>query len=202
MEKFERDVLFEKYTPKVKVIAYKMWRDKLSSLPLLTCDDVEQFAYLGLLDALEKSIDRYSEQEFKSYLGVRVKGAIIDGIRATTIKRNDYARGVFEFSLNEWMEDENGKECLPSLCVEKLSAPFGNDLEEKEKKDLVQLILKEAHLTSKELEILAMLYFYNMTNGKVGKVYNLTESRISQLHTIILAKLQKASIRLKEIQWH
>jgi RNA polymerase sigma factor FliA len=55
------------------------------------------------------------------------------------------------------------------------------------KKALTQAI---AELPEKERLVLSLYYFEELTMKEVGKVLNLTESRISQLHTQTVMRLR------------
>ena len=52
------------------------------------------------------------------------------------------------------------------------------------KKELIKLVVERLQqLPEMQRKILAMYYFENMRLAEIAKVFNLTESRICQIHT-------------------
>lgn len=74
----ERDKLIAKYAPLVKTIAGRM---ALRLPQHISQDDLKSSGLMGLLDAIDK-FDSDKGVEFKSYAEFRIRGAMIDELRA------------------------------------------------------------------------------------------------------------------------
>ncbi|HZU53831.1 MAG TPA: sigma-70 family RNA polymerase sigma factor, partial [Holophagaceae bacterium] len=76
-DRFEQDQLVQDHLRLVQMVARRM----ASRLPAhVELDDLVHFGVLGLLDAAKKyQPDR--EVQFKTYAELRIKGAIVDGLR-------------------------------------------------------------------------------------------------------------------------
>lgn len=75
-----RDALVEQYMPLVRMVAGRL----SVGLPnQVEVDDLESFGLFGLLEAMER-FDPGRGVKFETYASTRVRGAIIDGLRAET----------------------------------------------------------------------------------------------------------------------
>lgn len=79
------------------------------------------------------------------------------------------------------------------MCVgESIEAPRGFNPDTRVEKEEVRRVIKQAinELPEKEKKVLVLYYYENLTLREIGHILEVTESRVSQLHT-------KAIIRLK-----
>ena len=74
----KRDRLIVEYAPLVKYIANRI---AMRLPPHIDVDDLINSGVLGLIDAIEK-FDPSKEVKFKTYAEIRIKGAILDELRA------------------------------------------------------------------------------------------------------------------------
>jgi len=74
----EADRLIEEYAPLVKFIACRI---AVRLPPHIELDDLTSAGVMGLIDAIEK-FDATKETMFKTYAEIRVRGAILDELRA------------------------------------------------------------------------------------------------------------------------
>ena len=102
MELTEETIL--KYDYLVKSIAGFM--NKNSNL--FDLDDLISFGYFGLIDAIKK-YDSSSQASFTTYANIRIRGAILDGIR----KEGKIGRNKEKIDLEEIA---NSKQKLTILC--------------------------------------------------------------------------------------
>ena len=73
-----RDHLVKRYAPLVKRIAHHM----MGRLPAnVAIDDLIQNGMMGLLDAVRRG-DEQSPEQFEAYAAQRIRGAMLDGLRA------------------------------------------------------------------------------------------------------------------------
>ncbi|HLO01870.1 MAG TPA: FliA/WhiG family RNA polymerase sigma factor [Symbiobacteriaceae bacterium] len=75
-----RDALVELYLPLVRMVAGRLSMGLPSQVEV---DDLESFGLFGLLEAIER-FDPARGVKFETYASTRVRGAIIDGLRAET----------------------------------------------------------------------------------------------------------------------
>lgn len=76
-DNFYRDRLISKYIPFLKGIVSRVYTKLPKTVDIM---DLENYAYLGLIDAIKK-FDLKRNIKFETYATYRIKGAIIDGVR-------------------------------------------------------------------------------------------------------------------------
>ncbi len=77
-DKQARQALIEMYAPLVKYVAGRLAMHMPSSVEL---EDLESYGAFGLLDAIDK-FDPERDVKFETYATMRIRGAIIDGLRS------------------------------------------------------------------------------------------------------------------------
>jgi RNA polymerase sigma factor FliA len=95
------------------------------------------------------------------------------------------AQGIGLFSLDGTVPD-----CFDSKIAgqtAEVSSPF-NELKRKELKKIIAKTL--AQLSEKEQLVMSLYYFDELTLKEIAQVLNLTESRISQIHSKAIIKLR------------
>ncbi|WP_236777811.1 FliA/WhiG family RNA polymerase sigma factor [Anoxybacter fermentans] len=106
-----RNLLIEKYTPLVKYVAGRV---KLVVPPQIEFDDLVSFGIIGLIQAIDR-FDPERGVKFSTYAAVRIRGAIIDELRAQDwisrssrekAKRLHQAYKKLEQTLGRLPEDE------------------------------------------------------------------------------------------------
>ncbi|HEY9053916.1 MAG TPA: RNA polymerase sigma factor WhiG [Rectinemataceae bacterium] len=93
-------------------------------------------------------------------------------------------------SLNDIWSPGSDSECL---CIgESVESPRGMNPDASVEREEMRRVIKRAinELPEKEKKVLVLYYYENLTLREIGQILEVTESRISQLHT-------KAVIRLK-----
>jgi RNA polymerase sigma factor for flagellar operon FliA len=95
------------------------------------------------------------------------------------------ARGIDLLSLDEPLADGS----TPRLSMQASGLPSPSDeLEIKELKRVIAQTL--SHLSRKEQLVVSLYYYEELTLKEIANVLNLTESRISQIHTGAIVKLR------------
>lgn len=243
MEEMNADVgealqerLIREFIPKIRYMAYRL---SFRLQPHMDMNDLISAGVIGLMDAMGK-YDPSKNALFKTYAEFRIRGAMLDEIRAMdwvprTIRdktnllkrklvemerklkrspREDEMADAFSMSLpayREFILQTREATLIPIDDVEMGmlhdGAPFfPNDsvsppregfdpltvlLSEDTKKILSKAIER---LPGKERTVVSLYYFNELTMKEIGKVLNLTESRISQLHhhaiSLLRANLQ------------
>ena len=142
------------------------------------------------MDTARRSIEmetgrKATDDELASRLGV-------DQDEYTKIKRDSSAVGVVSLS-RKWYQTDSSKEVceIDVLKDQKQTDPFRSV----QKRDLKDMICKG--LTRAERLIIILYYYEEMTMKEIGLTLALSESRVSQMHSSILARL-KAQLSRKE----
>jgi RNA polymerase sigma factor for flagellar operon FliA len=231
----KRDRLIIENAPLVKYIAHRI---AMRLPPQIEVDDLINSGVLGLMDAIEK-FDSSKEVKFKTYAEIRIKGAILDELRAMDwiprsirkvinkfvdayheleqqlgrpakdeeiaeqlgLKMDEFyhllkqAAGVPLVSLDSLVDhDEKKRSILSCLEDPKSANPFGV-LGLSEMKDVIAKAIDD--LPEKEKQVVSLYYYDELTMKEIGKVLDLTESRVSQIHTKAVLRLR---VRIKNVK--
>ena len=225
----QKDKLIMEYAPMIKYIAQKIAVRLPSNIEL---DDLISSGVIGLMDAIEK-YDPSRDNKFKTYAEFRVRGAILDELRAQDwvprsvrdkAKLLDRTYAALEQALGRAATDEevsaelrmtmdefydlvnqvrpvsllsiddantfsnvDKKSILNLLEAAKFNNPF-NQLNLKKVKEVVAGAIEE--LPEKQRLVLSLYYYEDLNLKEIGKVLDVTESRVSQLHAQAVARLR------------
>ncbi|GAH35909.1 unnamed protein product, partial [marine sediment metagenome] len=97
------------------------------------------------------------------------------------------ANAVTQVSLNTKYTDGNGEKDIREIDVIK-DKKSEDPLTEAQKRDLKNLLTKG--LTRAERLIVVLYYYEEMTMKEIGATLDLSESRVSQMHSSIMARLK------------
>ena len=195
-------------------------------------DDLVNEGIMGLLDAAAR-FNANCGMNFSSYATIRVKGAILDSLRAMDwIPRRVRKMAKMIESTREELMQQYKRAPTPQELAEKLDMPvpkldkvmsaveqsqmlsfedlqiFSNRYYIPEDKthpikpegafddyELVDIksVLKTAilELSDREKLVLSLYYIEDLTLKEIKEVLNISEARISQIHTLALKKLKK-----------
>src|SRR5256885_9310227 len=227
-----RDRLILTYAPLVKYVAGRVG----SGLPAHVDEgDLVQYGLLGLISAIER-YDPERDVKFETYAIARIKGSIIDELRAmdwvprsVRSRARDIERAIAELEskLGRAPTDEeiSGKLGLSEdelngalteisrssiAALDELwtvSASGGDQvalidtIEDESEPDpqgaLAETEMKEAvadaiaRLPEREKLVITLYYYEELTLREIGQVLGVTESRVSQLHTKPILRLQQ-----------
>lgn len=231
----KRDRLIVEYAPLVKYIANRI---AMRLPPHIDVDDLINSGILGLIDAIEK-FDPSKEVKFKTYAEIRIKGAILDELRAMdwvprsirkVINKFMGAYHELEQQLGRPAKDEEMAELLglemeefykllkQSAGVPLISLDVLVDYDDKKRnilsclgdpksvngfgimglsevKDAIAQAIDD--LPEKEKQVISLYYYDELTMKEIGKVLDLTESRVSQIHTKAVLRLK---VRIKDLK--
>ncbi|MFC4617368.1 FliA/WhiG family RNA polymerase sigma factor [Camelliibacillus cellulosilyticus] len=222
------DYLMRLYEP---LVIYHVKRIQVGLPKSVTFDELMSYGYTGLYDALLK-FDSARDLKFDTYASIRVRGAILDGLRRddpmprtlrsktkkieATVERLEqrYQRDVTVeeiaeelemkpddirtvltdgftvnmVSMDEAIDAHAGGENIGSLIEDKWALdPMENILQEELVSQLAEIL---ASLTEKEQLVISLFYYEELTLSEIGRVLNLSTSRVSQIHSKALTKLK------------
>lgn len=220
-----RNRLIEHYLPIVRYTAERV----ASTLPQsVDVDDLMSAGLFGLFEAI-KSFDLGRGVKFKTYCSWRVRGAILDELRANDwvprLVRNKASmleqkmreaeaalgRPATDLELASQMGMSVGEldklmheASAVTVCYLSDSAGDGEDasarsdliedvtagcpIDDIQRKDVMEILTKE--LTLRERLIMILYYFEELTMREIGLALDLSESRVCQLHSRIVARLK------------
>lgn len=225
-----RDQLIVEYSSLIKYIAQKIAARLPANIEL---DDLISSGVIGLMDAIDK-YDVSRDNKFKTYAEFRIRGAILDELRAqdwvprsvrekAKLLERCYSRieGVKgRQATEEEVCDELGinQEEFHTLLnqVRSVSLLSYDDLSSFSKADKrslhglnegnpksptpfhevstawVKKMVAEAikDLPEKQRLVLSLYYYEDLNLKEIGKVLDVTESRVSQLHTQAILRLK------------
>lgn len=215
--KLQQGEAVKQYIPLVEKIANQIYKKTQFIHDL---DDLIQAGMLGLLDGLSK-YQIQADTKIETYLSVRVQGSIIDEIRKddylsqddrnllkkidkASIKPDGSPRSYLEIAelldmrINDVMEakklsinhlslnDEQHEYLAETLAS---NEQIENFLFKKEQR--TALVKEIENLPEKEKLLMGLYYQEDCTLKEIGAILELTEARVSQLHSTIVKKLKE-----------
>ena len=230
-----RDKLIVQYLPLVK---YVLGRISIYLPQHLDQDDLVEAGIIGLIDAAEK-FDRTRQVKFKTYAIPRIRGAILDELRAqdwiprsarkkasllqdaysALHDRFDRAPTVDEIAEELGLSVEETTKMLGDVSFASLlslettnagggegGGTIGDTVEsrqsvdpadayalEEQKRSLTEAI---SRLPEQQRLVVSLYYFEDLLLKEIGEIMDLSESRISQLHSeavfVLRAKMKRA----------
>ena len=222
-----RNFFLEKY---LQLVRYNAERVHTKLPDEVDVEDLRQAGVFGLMDAID-SFDPERGVKFETYCAPRIRGAILDELRAmdwvprlvrSRTAKVEGARKKLEMELGrhptqqeiaaklgvnmdefsklekdagptgvvslnrKWYETDSNKD-VREIDVLKDERQL-NPLTAVQKRDLKDLITKG--LSRAERLIVVLYYYEEMTMKEIGVTLDLSESRVSQMHSSILARLK------------
>lgn len=224
-----KDEIIIEYAPLIKYIAQKIASRLPSNIEL---DDLISCGVIGLMDAIEK-FDPSRDNKFKTYAEFRVRGAILDELRAQDwVPRSIREKAKMIERSYAKLESELGRPATDEEMCKELNCTQEefHDLLNKAKsvsllniddsatfnrgdKKLIAGLMEDSRaanpftavsyknsrdkikegiqsLPEKQRLVLSLYYYEDLNLKEIGQVLDVTESRVSQLHTQAIMKLK------------
>ncbi len=225
-----RERLVSEYAPLIKYIAQKIAARLPANIEL---DDLISSGVIGLMDAIEK-YDSSRDNKFKTYAEFRIRGAILDELRAQDwVPRSVREKAKMLERCYNKIEQVRGRQATDEeVCAElsisqeeyhdllnqvrSVSLLSYDDLSSFSKADKrslhgfseagtraptpfsevnvasVKRLIAEAinDLPEKQRLVLSLYYYEDLNLKEIGRVLDVTESRVSQLHTQAILRLK------------
>jgi len=197
-----RDEMVKKHLKLVSYIASRLaiglpdWIDKR---------DLISSGVIGLIDAVN-NFDPSRGIKFETYAKTRIRGAIIDELRAldwiprsTRSKSKEIERAISDiikrigrFPTDEEIADGLGWDMDKYYKVlGQVSVTALLSLDDIEKRELIETVTDIlTKLSEQERLVIALYYYEELTLREIGMVLDVTESRISQIHTSAIFKIR------------
>lgn len=229
-----RNRLVEKYLYIVKYVSDRLQQKLPRSIP---SEDIRSAASFGLIRAVE-NFDHKRGTRFETYCATRVKGAILDELRARDWVPRMIRNNTSRMNLaREELTREMGREPTPAELAERLDVSrekvetmiresnfvsmfaFSRCEEEAQRgdneerhliyedkdseapferiflKDLSDHLMKS--LSHREKMVILLYYVEDLSMKEIGRILNISESRVSQIRTTTLTKLR---VRVDEVR--
>lgn len=204
-----RNRLVMQYSPLVKFVAGRVGSGLPSSVDQ---NDLVSDGIIGLMDAVDR-FDPGRGLQFQTFAVPRIRGAIIDGLRAldwvprsvrSKVRDVEKAQAKLEIELGRTPEDTEiaaeigvsvrelrdlySKVSFTSVAgfdEFDLTDDLASGFSDAIEDDDTRAVLKRAvrDLAERDQVIIALYYFEGLTLAEIGQVLGVTESRVSQLHT-------------------
>lgn len=227
-----RDRLVVEYAPLIKYIAQKIAARLPTNIEL---DDLISSGVIGLMDAIEK-YDCSRDNKFKTYAEFRIRGAILDELRAQDwVPRSVREKAKVLERCYSRIEAAEGRQATDEeVCkdlnisqeeyhdmlnqVRSVSLLSFDDVTSFSKADkralhgfgdgggvsrsptpftevnvaVLKRMIAEAinDLPEKQRLVLSLYYYEDLNLKEIGRVLDVTESRVSQLHTQAILRLK------------
>ncbi|OFZ21091.1 MAG: RNA polymerase subunit sigma [Bdellovibrionales bacterium GWB1_55_8] len=225
-----RERLVLEYAPLIKYIAQKIAARLPANIEL---DDLMSSGVIGLMDAIEK-YDSNRDNKFKTYAEFRIRGAILDELRAQDwVPRSVREKAKLLERCYNKIEQQKGRQATDEeVCEElkitqdeyhdllnqvrsvsllsyddilnfsksdkrllhgagengsKVPTPFSEVTLASIKRMIADSI---RDLPEKQRLVLSLYYYEDLNLKEIGKVLDVTESRVSQLHTQAILRLK------------
>ncbi len=171
-----RCALIERYWPMAGRLARRLHP---AGITAIGPEDLESAGVVGLIDA----VDRFEPGRgvpFEAYAALRVKGAVLDELRAPTGGRRAEMPALI--SLDELLDE--GDHTLPA---------FDNTGAVRAAEDLASRVESAIrYLPERQREVLGRYYGQSLTLRQVGSLMGISEARASQLHGRAIGALRRA----------
>ena len=225
-----REEVIKRYSPMIKYVANRI---AMRLPPHIEVDDLISVGVLGLMDAISK-YDSSRGAKFKTYAEFRVRGAILDELRAmdwvprsirqkasnvdkvvqrlqAKLSRSPEDEEVAKemgLSLDQFHDTLNETKSIPIFSLEDL----GIAKESGEQQSLLDCLAGKADadpqtqirlielkeiiakaidaLPEKERLMVSLYYYEELTMKEIGAVLEITESRVSQIHSKAVYRLR------------
>ena len=171
-------------------------------------DDLVGYGTFGLIDAIDK-FDALKGVKFETYASLRIRGAILDQIRKMDwIPRTLRQKQRKLETACQKLESEHGRAGTEEELAKELEISLEElgswqnqmkvtnlvSLDEKavEKEELKRQLMEALEsLTENEKKVILFYYYEELTLKEISRILEVSESRISQLHTKGLQKMRK-----------
>ncbi len=225
-----RERLVLEYAPLIKYIAQKIAARLPANIEL---DDLISSGVIGLMDAMEK-YDSSRDNKFKTYAEFRIRGAILDELRAQDwVPRSVREKAKILERCFSKIEQQLGRQASEEEVyaelgisqseyhellnqVRSVSLLSYDDISHFSKADkralhgagetcaktptpysevnvaYIKRMISEAiqDLPEKQRLVLSLYYYEDLNLKEIGRVLDVTESRVSQLHTQAIIRLK------------
>ena len=176
-------------------------------------DDLVSYGIFGLIDAIDK-FNLEKNVKFETYASLRIREAILDQIRkmdwiprtvrqrqrkideaiknielrtGKTANDADQLKVTNVVSLDEF--DESGPEPVMDAAH---NSHYAQPEEIVTQEELKTMLVKSLdNLTEKERRVIELYYYEDLTLKEISNILEVSESRVSQLHTKGLIKMRK-----------
>ncbi|MCZ6679168.1 MAG: FliA/WhiG family RNA polymerase sigma factor [Candidatus Poribacteria bacterium] len=231
-----KEELVNQCLPLVKSTAYRMY---MYASPSHDIDDLASAGIMGLLDAIDK-FNPTKGAAFKTYAGYRIRGAILDEIRALDWvprsvrekaseleavyarleQKMGYAPAQVDvakemgipvdelhtmltdvsctsmLALEELCQDKNDEAAIRDTIADPNAVNVDEKLTYEETKDLLATAIDA--LPKQEKLVVTLYYHEELTMKEVGRVLDVSESRICQIHSSAILRLRAHIKKLRE----
>lgn len=179
----KRHHLIERFMP---LVWYAQSRLAFTSSAILQSSDLSAYGYVGLIQAVDR-FDHTRGLKFQTYAYLRVRGAIIDGIRQASPLRFRENQGPITIKSLDQMMGFSDDEAF-DIPDESIEDPIERIYTQELLDEAARLV---GNIPDPRLRrIMCMRYEQQMSFRQIGEVEGVTESRAHQLHARAIKMIQ------------
>ena len=212
-----REKIIIEYAPLVRVVAGRL---SMYLGYNVEYEDLVSYGIFGLIDAIDK-FDRGKDVKFETYASLRKMDWIPRTVRQKRKKIEEAIKqietktgrnasdeeiaqelGIGEEELNDWQTQLNVTNVISlNEFVEQGGEPvmdaknnshFIQPEESVQEEELKKVLMESLELlTEKEKKVILLYYYEDLTLKEISSILEVSESRVSQLHTKALLKMRK-----------
>ncbi len=197
VEGLTKSELILKYGERVRVIARRI----ASSLPQsVDPEDLVSVGFMGLMNAADR-FDASKGAKFSTYAEFRIRGAILDELRnqdwipkpvRAKIKKDEATAKklgpLMLVNYGDLNEDPALEEKMTEHAGGEKATPYTMASRSDAKAWMDRMM---ADLSENERRVLSMYYYRELNLREIAQILELTESRISQIHSQAIFKLKQ-----------
>lgn len=201
-----------------KLVHYVIHRTDLRNAAVLDERDFFQYGILGLSEAIDRFNPTYGVK-FETYAIPRIRGMILDELRKLDfiprsykehlkkeieienkrrkalqmeeVTLTDYLKEYQKISLSQQVGEDS------DTIVEFISNEEDTPVEEIEKENLKEMILKEINALPEKQRLILTLYYYEDINyQEIADILEISVSRVSQIHSDLMKKFKSKISKL------
>lgn len=177
-----RNRLVVHYAPLVKYVAGRVAAGLPSSVDRA---DLTSEGIFGLMDAIDKFQPDRGVQ-FQTYAVRRIKGAIVDSLRAAdwaprSVRARQREEDGDDVAVRAQVPVGHVTELEGLALADELAGGLGAGPADEETRAVLAEQIRD--LPERDAVVIALYYFEGLTLSEIGQVLSVTESRVSQLHS-------------------
>lgn len=182
--------LIEQYYPLIRELAYRI--KTAYNLVYIDIDDLVGYGSFGLIKAAQK-YEPSENTSFKTFAKIKIRGAIIDGLRNNEIKRK-YLKDKYKNNLPIYQNDIRYNNYKTNTENKEIVYEFPDNNWEQQYETINNYCktLEKAlnYLSPKRKDIIKMYFYDDMTCKDIGKKYGIGESATYQIIQTALKQIR------------
>jgi len=218
---YSKDELLQRFAPLVRHVVERV----AATLPRnVDHEDLYSAGVLGLLDAHAK-FDPRKGVKFETYAVWRIKGAVLDQLRALDwVSRSMRRKARNLDGVTRKLDQKLGRAASEEEVAREMKMSRGefyrlldhvrgavlvsldesrSDVESRLEQEQARLVILRTldQLPEQERLVVALYYYEHLTLNEIGRALGISESRVSQVHSRAMARLRLRLQKAMNAEW-